>query len=367
MDVLDPREPRERALLALWLEAQRRYALHPEQAPPALRRARSADELARAFERATDASAARLAAQDSEVLARVGACAVPISSALYPERLRRLVDAPPLLLVRGAPAFLLVRAVAMVGARAASAYGLRVARELAAGAARAGLLVVSGLARGIDAAAHEAALEAGGASLAFLPCGIEQVYPASHRRLAAALAERGAVVSEFPVGTPPRAPYFPLRNRLISALSEAVLVVEARIASGTLVTARHAANQGVDVLAVPGPVHSPTSAGPHLLLRDGAGLVTCVADLLEAFGLEAKEPAQTSAGSAAASRAGDSENTQLASRALALLRSEPLPREALAARLGAEHAPLATALLELELAGEASEDRDGSWVATHVS
>jgi DNA processing protein len=137
----------------------------------------------------------------------------------------------------------------------------------------------------------DAALAAGGASLAFLPCGIEQVYPASHRRLASALEARGAVVSEFPVGTPPRPPYFPLRNRLISALSEAVVVIEARIASGTLVTARHAANQGVDVLAVPGSVHSPTSAGPHLLLRDGAGIVTGAADLLGAFGIEPKDAA----------------------------------------------------------------------------
>ncbi len=360
MDLLDPRAPGERALLALWLEAQRRYALHPEQAPPALRRARTPAELTRAFERA--ASAERLAARDCGVLALAGARAVPISSALYPERVRRLADAPVLLLVRGNPALLLVRAVAMVGARACTNYGRTVARELAAGAARAGLLVVSGLARGIDAEAHEAALAAGGASLAFLPCGIEQVYPASHRRLAAALAARGAVVSEFPVGTPPRRPYFPLRNRLISALSEAVVVVEARIASGTLVTARHAANQGVDVLAVPGPVHSPTSAGPHLLLRDGAGIVTCTADLLGAFGIEAKEVAPAS--SAASPATPGAPAPPLAARALALLRAEPLARDALAAKLGASEAELAGTLLALELDGAASEDRDGRWVAS---
>ncbi len=359
MDLLDPRTPSERALLALWLEAQRRYALHPEQAPPALRRARTQVEVARAFACSADAEA--LAAQDCLVLARAGARAVPISSALYPERLRRLVDAPVLLLVRGNPGLLLVRAVAMVGARACSHYGRTVARELAAGAARAGLLVVSGLARGIDAEAHEAALAAGGASLAFLPCGIEQVYPASHRRLASALAERGAVVSEFPVGTPPRRPYFPLRNRLISALSEAVIVIEARIASGTLVTARHAANQGVDVLAVPGPVYSPTSAGPHLLLRDGAGIVTCAADLLEVFGIEARDVALAAdTGSHAESGA---PAQPLAARALALLREQPLARDALAEKLAASERELAEALLALELAGSASEDRDGRWVA----
>jgi DNA processing protein len=356
VDLLDPREPSERALLGLWLGVQREYALHPERLPPGLRRAASAEALAGAC--AFEAGAARAAARDCEALARAGARAVPIASALYPERLKRLVDAPPLLLVRGNPALLLVRSVAMVGARAATAYGQHVARELAAAAARGGLLVVSGLARGIDACAHEAALEAGGASLAFMPCGIEQVYPASHRRLAAALAQRGAVVSEFPVGTPPRAPYFPLRNRLISALSEAVVVVEARIASGTLVTARHAANQGVDVLAVPGPVTSPTSAGPHQLLRDGAGLVTSGADLLEAFGL-----APSAAPEASAARMDAAPSGSLPARVLALLRVEPLARDALAARLGARDPDLAAALLDLELSGRATEDRDGRWVA----
>jgi len=356
VDLLDPREAGDREALKLWLQVQRRYALHPEQTPPALRRARKPAEVAGGFER--DEGAERLALRDLELLARISARAVPIGSALYPERLRRLVDAPPLLLVRGSPALLLVRAVALVGARACSAYGRGIAREIAAGAARAGLLVVSGLARGIDGAAHEAALEAGGASLAFLPCGIEQIYPPSHRRLAQALEARGALVSEFPVGTPPRAPYFPLRNRLISALSEAVIVVEARIASGTLVTARHAANQGVDVLAVPGPVHSPTSAGPHQLLRDGAGIVTSAADLCALLGLAAKPAAPA----AREEQAG--EPPLLAARVLELLRGEPLPREALAEKLGVAASNLSAALLDLELRGAASEDRDGRWTTT---
>jgi len=362
VDLLDPRAPHERALLALWLEAQRRYALHPEQAPPALRRARAPAEVASAFERAP--AAERLALRDCGALALAGARGVPISSALYPERLRRLADAPILLLVRGNPALLLVRAVAMVGARACSNYGRAVARDLAAGAARGGLLVVSGLARGIDAEAHTAALQAGGASLAFLPCGIERVYPASHGRLASALVERGAVVSEFPVGTPPRRAYFPLRNRLISALSEAVVVVEARIASGTLVTARHAANQGVDVLAVPGSVHSPISAGPHQLLRDGAGIVTSAEDLLEAFGIEGKRAAVAPAARPGTpSAAGGAAPLGLAARVLLLLRDERLARDALAERLGVSQGELASTLLELELAAVASEDRDGCWTA----
>ncbi|MBM4384857.1 MAG: DNA-protecting protein DprA [Deltaproteobacteria bacterium] len=354
MELLDPREARDRALLALWLEAQRQYALHPEQAPPALRRAHGAAELARAFERVPGAE--ERAARDADTLARVAARAVPIASPLYPERLRRLTDAPVLLLVRGNPALLLVRGVAIVGARAATGYGLRVARELAAAAARGGLAVVSGLARGIDGAAHGAALEAGGASVAFLPCGIERVYPPSHRRLAGALAANGALVSEFPPDTAPRAPYFPLRNRLISALSEAVVVVEGRVASGTLTTARHAANQGVDVLAVPGPIHSPTSAGPHQLIRDGAGLVTSGDDLLASFGIELKRAAAGAASAAPLS--------PLAARTLALLHSEALTRDEIASRLRASEAELAPALLELELAESAKEDRDGTWCAT---
>jgi DNA processing protein len=217
-------------------------------------------------------------------------------------------------------------------------------------------VVVSGLARGIDGAAHAAALEAGGASVAFLPCGIERVYPPSHRRLAEALAANGALVSEFPPDTPPRAPYFPLRNRLISALSEAVVVVEGRIASGTLTTARHAANQGVDVLAVPGPIHSPTSAGPHQLIRDGAGLVTSGDDLLACFGIEPKRASGDATGSPTLS--------QLATRALTLLHNGPLTRDELSARLRAPESDLAPALLELELAERAKEDRDGTWCAT---
>ncbi len=362
MDILDARDPSARPALVAWLRVQRRYALHPEELPPAVRRARepAAVLAAAGIPRAGEARVER----DCAALASCAARALPISSPAYPERLRRLPDAPPLIVVRGNPALFAVRAVAIVGARAATVYGREIARELAAAAARAGLLVVSGLARGIDACAHEAALAAGGASLAWLPCGIDRIYPPNHRRLGQALIAGGAVASEFPIGTPPRAAYFPLRNRLISGLSEAVVVVEARERSGSLVTARLAGDQSVDVLAVPGSIRSPTSAGPNRLLRDGAGMVTCAEDLLQALGLPApdrpSEPIAPRRPPVAPRSA--PEAPALLGRILRALRAEPLSRDALADQLGEGAEAIAGALAQLEVAGSASEDRDGRWV-----
>ena len=274
---------------------------------------------------------------------------MPIASAAYPERLRRLADAPPLLLVRGTPALLLVRAVAIVGARAPTESGRATARRLAFDLARAGLAIVSGLARGIDAAAHEGALEAGGATIAFQACGPERVYPTAHRALAERIAARGALVTEFPPGTPPLPAYFPLRNRLISALAEAVIVVEARERSGSLVTARCAANQGVDVWAVPGPLDAPTSLGTNRLIQQGAGLVIEAADVLSDLGIAA--PARA--------RGARSRARRSLARCSSALRQRALARDDLPAALGRPPGELAAALLELELAGRVREDRDG--------
>jgi DNA processing protein len=212
-------------------------------------------------------------------------------------------------------------------------------------------MVVSGLARGIDAAAHEGALEAGGATIAFQACGPERVYPAQHRALAGRIGAQGAVVTELPVGTPPRAAYFPLRNRLISALAEAVVVVEARERSGSLVTARCAADQGVEVWAVPGPLDAPTSVGPNRLIQQGAGLLLEAGDVLQALGIEAREPC-------APAQDGRPQGP-LARAILRALRHRPQPRDELAAALASPPAALAAALLELELAGRVREDRDG--------
>lgn len=352
MDVLDARDgdPDVRARLLGWLAVQRAFALAPQEIPEALREVAALGpwlRLAgvRAF---SPGEGERLLA----TLARHGVRAVPIVSPLYPERLRRLPDAPALLLVRGTAALLGVRTVAIVGARAATAYGLAVARRLAFDLAGRGLAVVSGLARGIDAAAHEGALEASGATLAFQACGPERVYPSAHRGLADRIVAQGAVLTEFPVGTPPLAGYFPLRNRLISALAEAVVVVEGRERSGSLVTARRAGEQGVDVLAVPGPVDSPNSAGPHALIRDGARLVRDFRDVLRELAIEVPETAPPARAPLPAD--------PLLRSILRTLRREPLTRDALAQRIARTPAELAAPLLELELAGRLRQDRDGS-------
>jgi len=352
VDVLDPRDPDPgtRARLLDWLAVQKAFALAPQAIPTALREAGALDAWLRlpGVRALSHAEGERTLA----TLARLAVRALPLASLSYPERLRRLPDAPALLLVRGTAALLGVRAVAIVGARAATEYGLAIARRLAFDLARAGLAVVSGLARGIDAAAHEGALEAGGATLAFQACGPERIYPQAHRGLAARIAGQGALVTEFPVGTPPLAAYFPLRNRLISALAEAVVVVEGRERSGSLVTARCAADQGVDVFAVPGPLGSPTSAGPHALIRDGACLVRDAADVLR----ELKPPVLEPSAPGRAPRPSD----PLLRSILGTLRRERLTRDALARRLARSPAELAAPLLELELAGRVREDRDGS-------
>jgi DNA processing protein len=354
MDWLDPgdREPGARAVVGAWLAVQRAFALAPQKLPEAFRAC--ADP--RALVDACDVPALSRAEveAESEALAALGVRLVPIASRLYPARLRRLADAPPLLAMRGNAGLLVARGVAIVGSRAATAYGRAVARELGGGLARAGLVVISGLARGVDATAHEAALDAGGATLALLACGPEQVYPTAHRALAQRITASGALVTEFPTGTPPRAPYFPLRNRLISALAECVIVVEARERSGSLTTARHAAEQGVDVLAVPGPIFAPTSAGPNRLLREGAGAVTGVEDVLSALGLDAAP--------GAVRRGAEAPASPLAARVLRLLADGARTRDELARELAASPSALAEALLSLELDGRVKSDRDGRLV-----
>ena len=206
----------------------------------------------------------------------------------YPARLLHLDDAPLLLYVRGEPACLSRRQLAIVGSRRATALGLATAASLAEALARAGFVVTSGLAEGIDQAAHQGALRAGDGeparTVAVMGTGADQVYPARHRPLARRIvAGGGALVTELPPGTGPLAANFPRRNRLIAALAEGVLVVEAATSSGSLITARQAADLGREVFAVPGSIHSPQSRGCHRLLRDGATLVETLADVLAQF------------------------------------------------------------------------------------
>jgi DNA processing protein len=214
------------------------------------------------------------------LLARSGAILVTINDLRYPALLKELADAPPFLFLKGElrPAGV---TVALVGSRQATPYGISTAGRLAGELARQGAAVVSGLARGIDAAAHRGALDVGGQTIGVLGCGIDVVYPLENRRLYAEMAEKGAVISEFPPGTRPAAEHFPRRNRIISGLSQAVVVVEAAEKSGSLITAHYALEQGRDVFAVPGNVTQAGSRGANWLIKQGAKLVESAADILE--------------------------------------------------------------------------------------
>lgn len=203
----------------------------------------------------------------------------------YPDLLAQAPEAPPLLFVQGTLTRDDDMAVALVGTRKATPYGLKVARRLAQDLARRGFTIVSGLALGIDAEAHEGALEAGGRTLAVMATGADITYPAEHRSLRARIAESGAVITEAPFGAGPTRYAFPTRNRIIAGLSLGIIVVEAPVKSGALITASHAGDQGREVFAVPGSIDSPTSSGCHLLLKEGAHLVECAEDVVEGLGL----------------------------------------------------------------------------------
>lgn len=211
----------------------------------------------------------------------------------YPEMLRRIFDPPPGLFVRGKLPPPDSLAVAVVGTRRPTPYGLAVAEKISLELARAGIVVVSGLARGIDSAAHQGALDAAGPTVAVLGCGVDVVYPPENRRLAEKIAAAGAVVSEYPPGTKPEPWHFPVRNRIISGMAKATVVVEAGERSGALITADLALEQGRDVLAVPGNASSPVSKGPNRLIKQGARLVEDVADILEEIGVGALFKAET--------------------------------------------------------------------------
>ncbi len=199
----------------------------------------------------------------------------------YPRLLKEIPDPPPLLYVHGDPDYLGQPQLAIVGSRNPTASGLALAREFAAYLAEFGLTISSGLATGIDAAAHEGALEGRGGTLAVTGTGLDRVYPACHRELAHRIAASGALVSEFPPGTPPQASNFPRRNRIISGLSVGTLVVEAALRSGSLITARLARDQGREVFAIPGSTHNPLARGCHALIREGAKLVETGQHILE--------------------------------------------------------------------------------------
>jgi DNA processing protein len=242
-------------------------------------------------DRAEDAG--RVTRQAEEQLAHAAARRIePIAlgDLRYPRLLSVIADPPPLLWVRGQASTLSKPGVALVGSRGATAYALAVASRLSQDLVAAGLVVVSGLARGVDASAHSAAVLANGHTVGVLGCGADRVYPAEHRDLAREMARAGAIVSEFPPGVPPLPHHFPLRNRIISGLSLAVVVVEAPEKSGALITASAAATQGRDVMVVPGPVTGGRNRGGHLLIRDGAKVVESAGDILQELNVECGVP-----------------------------------------------------------------------------
>lgn len=206
---------------------------------------------------------------------------IPFDHQHYPARLRNIPTPPLLLYVLGDPAHLALPGIALVGSRAATAYGRKVAAGMSSGLAREGFTIISGLALGIDTVAHRAALDAGAVTIGVLACGLDTIYPPSNRQLFQEISEHGALVSEYPLGTRPDSFRFPNRNRIISGLSLGVVVVEATKNSGSLITAEHALEQNREVFAIPGQIDSVKSAGSHRLLQQGAKLVLSVADIIE--------------------------------------------------------------------------------------
>lgn len=211
---------------------------------------------------------------------------ITMADARYPQALLEINDPPPFLYAKGNVALLNQASIAVVGSRSASVQGEKNAHAFAFELAQSGLTIVSGMALGIDGAAHKGALAATGATIAVVGTGLDIVYPAKHRDLAHEIAKRGLIISEFPLGTPSMAKNFPKRNRIISGLSLGCLVVEANLQSGSQITARLAGEQGREVFAIPGSIHSPTAKGCHQLIKQGAKLVDCIQDILEELNWE---------------------------------------------------------------------------------
>jgi DNA processing protein len=274
-----------------------------------------------------------------EWAAMEGHVVLTLADADYPRPLLEISDPPALLYLRGRRELLARPSLAVVGSRNATPQGVSNAEQFARSFAAAGLTIVSGLALGIDAAAHRGGLDRAGSTIAVLGTGADILYPHGNRTLGERIAREGLIVSEFPLGTPPHGSNFPRRNRVISGLARGCLVVEAALASGSLVTARLAAEQGREVFAVPGSIHSPHSKGCHALIKQGAKLVESAQDLLQELGMEGIEAAPAAANPAL---------TGL----LAHLGYDPCDIDTLCARSGLTAAAVSAMLLQLELDGK---------------
>lgn len=272
-----------------------------------------------------------------------------LADSVYPAGLLAMADPPPVLYATGRIELLARPALAIVGSRSATRQGEATAEAFAAGLARAGLVIVSGLALGIDAAAHRGALDADGGTIAVVGTGADVVYPAAHRALTERIRARGLVLCELPLGTPAVAFNFPRRNRLIAGLARGVLVVEAALRSGSLITARLAAEQGREVFAIPGSIHSPVAKGCHRLIREGAKLVESVQDVLEELRIApaaATNPAPSGSGTHSATARARAPAQQALLDALG---HDPASLDTLAERTGRPAGELSALLLELEL------------------
>ena len=342
--------------LASWLQ----LALTPGLGPVTLRRMLGQFGLPQAMlaqnraELAAHLSPAVLSALDSDEVAQgvarslawaaaPGHAVVTLADEVYPRPLLEIADPPPLLYARGRTDLLQRPALAIVGSRNATLQGETNAQTMARALSEAGLTVVSGLALGIDAAAHRGGLAGPGSTIAVLGTGIDVVYPSRNAALAAEIAARGLLLSEFPLGTAPAAQNFPRRNRLISGLARGCLVVEAALASGSLITARAAADQGREVFAMPGSIHSPLAKGCHALIKSGAKLVESAEDVLaELSGFRASGYASTTKATPATPDRG----------LLAYMGHDPVDVDSLCSRAGMSAEQVSTELLRLELDGQ---------------
>lgn len=337
-----------RALLQRFSSPEVFWAASPAQLPPTSRSREGARQALTSLWRSGPSSDAwRRAQQWHEQLQRQSITLLEPEDADFPSLLREIPDGPAALYVRGDPKVLQRPQIAIVGSRNAGHSGLETAAAFARELAARGLLVCSGLALGIDGAAHRGALQADGVSIGVLGCGVDKIYPRRHDALAEAMLERGALVSEFPLGTKPLPHHFPQRNRLIAGMCLGTLVVEAAAQSGSLITARLALDYNREVFAIPGSIHSPNSKGSHELLRQGAKLVETTDHIIEEIGAlveivvaESAEP-NTAAGVVALE--------PLLASLLKLIDYHPTPLDTIIERSGQPPSRLSGMLLELEL------------------
>jgi len=357
------------AQLAAWMRLERTHGVGPRTAPALLAAFGSPDAIfaadhdllaahlspaqARAILQPASADTLRLVDATLRWRDQPGHTVLALGQPGYPDLLAAIPDPPLLLYIKGSPDLLAGPALAIVGSRNASTQGKANALAFAEALSRAGLAIVSGLALGVDAAAHEGALKGAGSTVAVIGTGPDLVYPARNRALCERIAAAGCIVSEYPVGTPPLPGNFPKRNRIISGLAAGVLVVEAAAQSGSLITARQAAEQGREVFAIPGSIHAALSKGCHLLIREGAKLVDGAGDVLEAMAwspLAGRRPLPWLPAVAAAAQSAAVSSAEEDSL-LAALGHDPVDADTLLALVGGTPGELSTRLLLLELAG----------------